>query len=52
MHDVAKEGLVFWLLMPDRTLHESQIAADLIRKGLTADEAVEILEKRREVHAE
>lgn len=47
-HEIAKEGFFFWLLMPDRNLHESHIAADLIRKGMSANEAIEVLEKRRE----
>jgi hypothetical protein len=51
MHDMAKEGYIFWLLMPDRNLPESALAANLIQKGLTADEVIEVLQKRREANA-
>lgn len=48
MHDQAKEGYAFWLLMPDVSVTEGRLAAGLISRGLAASEVIEVLEKRRD----
>jgi hypothetical protein len=48
MHDQAKEGYTFWLLMPDISVAEGRLAAGLIARGLAASEVIEVLEKRRD----
>jgi hypothetical protein len=50
-HDVEKEGVMFRTLMADATWEEMQAGRDLIVKGLTADEVIEIIEKKREFRA-
>lgn len=38
--------------MVDATFDEMQNGSDLIDKGLTADEAIEVIEKKRDVRAQ
>jgi hypothetical protein len=51
MHDVEEEGAIFHTLMVDATYEELQSGTDLIVKGLTAAEAIVVLEKHREQRA-
>jgi hypothetical protein len=51
MHDVEEEGAIFHTLMVDATHEELQSGTDLIVKGLTAAEAIVVLEKHREERA-